>query len=178
MLGQSVLILTAGLGAAFLVPPGMLAQEVQPAGQESIVEACRGPEHRQFDFWLGDWEVTDTAGAIVGSNRIARVASGCGLLENWRGATGTEGTSLNWYEPQNGQWHQVWVGSGYYLCLTGGIEDGNMILSGDRQTPGGVVVDQITWIPLDDGRVRQVWKVSRDSGGSWQVLFDGIYARR
>jgi hypothetical protein len=41
-----------------------------------------------------------------------------------------------------------------------------------------VVVDRITWIPLEDGRVRQVWEASRDYGNTWQVLFDGTYARR
>ncbi len=173
-----VFSLAAALGAALGVPPGALGQQSQPAGQEAVLEACKGTEHRQFDFWLGDWEVTDTAGVVVGSNRITRVAGGCGLLESWRGAGGGEGSSLNWYEPQTGRWNQVWVGLGIYLRLTGGIEGGNMVLAGERQTPQGGVIDRIGWIPLDDGRVRQVWKASRDSGKTWQVLFDGMYARR
>lgn len=181
--GRSVLLrnyvcATAGLGAALVITTGALAQEKPPGGQESIHEACRGSEHREFDFWLGDWEVTDTAGAVVGVNRITRGASGCGLLEDWRGAAGNEGSSLNWYEPQTGQWNQRWVGLGLYLRLTGGIEDGNIVLTGERQTPQGGVIDRITWTPLDDGRVRQVWEASRDSGEAWQILFDGMYARR
>lgn len=178
MLLKSKFRLAVGLGAALLTPAVALGQQGQATGEESILEACSGSEHRQFDFWLGDWEVTDTTGTVVGENRIARVSSGCGLLENWRGANGNEGTSLNWYEPQTGEWNQLWVGLGVYLRLTGGIEDGNMVLSGERQTPQGVVVDRITWSPLEDGRVRQVWEVSQDHGDTWQVLFDGTYARR
>lgn len=143
-----------------------------------IADACSAPEQRQFDFWLGDWEVTDTAGKVVGNNTITRVAGGCGLAESWRGAGGGEGVSLNWYEAKSGKWTQVWVGAGYYLNLTGGIEEGRMVLSGERETQGGSVIDRITWTPLDDGRVHQVWKVSQDGGGTWRVLFDGMYARR
>lgn len=157
--------------------PELWAQEIAEAEAEPIIEVCRGAEHRQFDFWLGQWAVTDTAGQVVGTNRITRVANGCGVHEYWRGAGGTNGTSINWYEPGTGKWYQVWVGSGVYLRLSGGIEDGKMILSGSRQTQGGEVIDRITWVPLEDGRVRQVWQIARDGGTSWQVIFDGMYAK-
>lgn len=175
---KGAIVVAAGLGAALTVAPRAWGQESQGTGQESIVEACRSPEHRQFDFWLGDWEVANRAGAVVGGNRITRVSGGCGLLESWRGANGNEGTSLNWYEPQTGHWNQLWVGSGLYLRLTGGLENGDMVLSGERQSPQGPVIDRIKWMPQDDGRVRQVWEVSRDSGATWQVVFDGMYTLR
>lgn len=178
MLRNCLFYLTAGLVPLLDVATSANAQEGQPERQDSIVEACRGSEHRQFDFWLGDWEVTNNAGAVVGENRITRVSRGCGLLESWRGANGNQGSSLNWFDPQTGHWNQLWVGSGLYLSLTGGLEDGRMVLSGERQTPQGAVIDRVEWMPLDDGRVRQVWKVSRDSGKTWQVVFDGTYARR
>jgi hypothetical protein len=149
------------------------------AEQDEIVAACQAPEHRQFDFWLGDWQVTDTAGQVVGTNQITRVASGCGVLENWRSANnGNEGTSLNGYDPRAGVWRQTWYGFGLHLDLEGGIEDGRMVLSGERQTQQGKVVDRISWTPLDDGRVHQVWEASQDDGKTWGVLFDGMYAPR
>ena len=152
--------------------------EIQADQTESIIEACSGPEHRQFDFWLGEWQVSDTAGSVVGTNDITRVANGCGLNETWIGENGNNGTSLNWYEPATGEWHQLWVGPGYYLRLSGGLENGSMVLSGVRETSEGSVVDRITWTPLDDGSVRQHWEVSSDGGSSWQTLFDGLYTRR
>lgn len=178
MLRTRAFSMAAGFAPLVAIAPIALAQESQSEEQMPIVEACRGPEHRQFDFWLGDYEVTNKVGAVVGNNRITRVSGGCGLQESWRGSSGTEGTSLNWFDPQNGHWNQVWVGSGVYLRLVGGLENGNMVLSGERQTPQGVVEDRITWMPLDNGRVRQVWEMSRDSGGTWQVVFDGMYTRR
>ncbi len=163
--------LMVGHGSA----PDLTAQE---KSSDAILEACSGPEHRQFDFWLGDWQVTDTTGAHLGENAITRVASGCGLLESWKsGRSGYEGNSLNWYDEGTGQWKQVWVGLDLYLTLSGGIEGDRMVLSGERITDDGMVVDRITWIPLDDGRVRQLWDTSKNGGVTWEPAFDGIYAR-
>lgn len=145
---------------------------------EPILEACQGTEHRQFDFWLGSWEVTDTAGKVVGTNEITRVASGCALQEYWRSASGPAGMSLNFYDPRTGQWHQFWAGLGVYLRLSGGREDRRMILSGERESERGPVIDRVTWVPGEDGTVRQIWDVSSDRGASWQTIFDGLYTRR
>lgn len=158
---------------------GLRAQEAGPDSQvrEEISEACSASEHREFDFWVGEWEVRDPSGQVVGHNTIERVANGCGLIERWRGVQGPTGVSLNWYEPRTGRWNQTWVGLGLYLRLTGGFEDGEMVLSGEREAERGRVRDRIVWTPLDDGRVRQRWQVSRDGGASWETVFDGTYGR-
>ena len=83
------------------------------------------------------------------------------------------------YEPSPGHWTQTWVGSGGgILRLSGGLEDGKMVLRDDRVTARGPVKDRITWAPLPDGRVRQTWDISTDDGATWQTTFDGYYARR
>jgi hypothetical protein len=70
------------------------------------------PEARQFDFWLGDWEVFSPDGKKQGENRIERMANGWGLLENWTSADGNDGKSLNAWIPRKQQWQQFWVGTG------------------------------------------------------------------
>lgn len=59
LLGLSVLVLIAGgtAGAA-------------DAPKAPAPPPCCAAEHRQFDFRLGDWEVRDPAGKVVGRNRI------------------------------------------------------------------------------------------------------------
>lgn len=172
-IATTVLSLVLGLA-------GSEAARAQADGGEGerVIEACAGPEHRQFDFWVGDWEVRNPDGEVAGTNVITAVASGCALNEYWRSARGPTGTSLNWYEPATEQWHQLWVGLGYYLRLSGGLEAGKMVLSGERESPEGAVIDRITWTPLEDGRVRQLWEMSRDGGRSWEVAFEGFYSRR
>lgn len=168
--------LPMSLSLIVCLAPYLRAQQGSSGG---ILEACSSAEHRQFDFWLGDWQVNDTAGALLGTNQITRVANGCGLLEQWTSASnGNEGMSLNWYDGSGGIWTQVWVGSGLNLTLKGNLEGDRMVLSGERNTSQGMVIDRISWVPLADGRVRQLWDISRDSGVTWLTVFDGMYARK
>lgn len=92
---------------------------------------CSGEEYRQFDFWIGDWEVLDEAGTPQGTNRIEQILGGCALQENWVGAEGSTGHSFNTFDKNSGRWHQTWVdGNGLLLLLDGGLEEGSMVLSG------------------------------------------------
>lgn len=142
---------------------------------------CAGPEHRQFDFWLGEWEVTGAKGNKAGTNRIQAINGGCALREEWTGATGFTGTSLNAFDASSGRWHQTWVGSdGLLLMLDGGLRDGAMELAGTtRGLDGTVTRHRIRWTPLGGTpvTVRQLWETSGDEGKTWTVAFDGRYRR-
>lgn len=143
--------------------------------------ACEAAEHRQFDFWLGEWVVTrpDT-GAEVGRSTITAVAAGCALHEHWRGAGGYTGQSLNAWDGQRGAWTQFWVGAdGGVLRLEGGLQDGAMVLAGELPKPAGTGMQRqrITWTPATDGSVTQHWQTSDDDGATWATSFLGVYRR-
>lgn len=150
--------------------------------QEQAPPPCTSPEQHQFDFWIGDWEVTDASGALAGRNRVESILGGCVVMESWQGASGSVGRSFNMYDVRGDRrWHQTWVdGSGGRLDLVGGLDDeGRMVLSGERPgREGGAVLHRITWTPRPDGTVKQHWQASRDGGETWDDLFVGIYARR
>ena len=157
--------------------PAALAMVRAVAAAESAPPApCSEPEARQFDFWLGEWEV-HAKGKVVGHNRITRIHGGCTLLEEYDTLPGRyEGRSFNYYDAADGSWHQVWVDSGgTRLHLRGGFADDRMIMAGERATADGPLTDRITWIDSLDGTVRQVWDQSRDGGVTWQTVFDGRY---
>ncbi len=137
-------------------------------------------ETKQFDFWVGDWTVTTPDGKPAGENRIEKIGAGWGLLENWTGAGGGVGKSLNTWLPEKKQWRQFWVGNGGALELAGGLnERGEMVLTGATPTAsGGVQVERITWTPNADGTVRQRWEQSTDGGATWTTAFDGLYRRK
>ncbi len=140
---------------------------------------CTAAAHRQFDFWIGDWDVTNDKGKRVGHNRIVALHDGCALQENWTGSGGFSGTSLNAYDAERKSWHQTWVdNSGGVLQLDGAFANGRMVLVGESQDDGRKVQQRITWTPLPDGRVRQLWESSKDGGATWTVAFDGYYAKR
>ncbi|HWB40278.1 MAG TPA: hypothetical protein VG500_03415 [Gemmatimonadales bacterium] len=174
----TILRFTCCLGVAFAVAaPAVPAQE---AGAASPAKACAATEHRQFDFWIGDWDVTTPAGAMAGRNRIEPILGGCVLKESWTGARGMSGSSYNAYDRQKKQWHQTWVDdNGSLLQLDGKFADGKMVLSGEtRDTSGAPVLNRITWQETEPGVVRQLWETSGDGGKSWSVAFDGRYRKR
>jgi hypothetical protein len=144
--------------------------------------ACEEPERRQFDFLVGEWEVHDPSGTLVGRNTISPLFDGCALREEWRGESGHRGTSLNAWSPQRRAWRQTWVdASGLVLDLEGGLRDGAMILEGEAALPGErdrPRRNRITWsvVDGDPDRVRQHWEAAGDDG-SWQTVFDGRYTR-
>ncbi len=147
-----------------------------PSAATPATNPCSAPEYRQFNFWLGDWEVTE-AGKAAGTNRISQILGGCALREEWKGAGGMTGTSLNMWDSGGRRWHQTWVDDkGNVLLLTGGRRGAKMVLEGDSPDgKGGTVKNRISWSPLPVGHVRQLWETSKDGGKNWETAFDGDY---
>lgn len=169
--------------ASILVVPFALAvMSGNVQAQQQAPPDCSAPEFRQFDFWVGDWTVTNPQGQTAGTNRITRILKNCVLLEEWTGATGSSGKSFNTWSRQDGQWHQTWVSdTGALLLLAGGLKDRSMVMEGTTKAPDGSTVhNRITWSTINGNadRVRQHWEQSRDAGGTWTTAFDGTYVRR
>lgn len=156
-----------------------LALLLVPAVAQPAMPPPLPPEARQFDFWIGEWQVTTPDGRPAGTNRIESVAGHAALLENWTGAKGFSGKSLNAYNPARKRWQQFWVGSdGGVLELAGGLVDGCMVLTGAHDVRGSHRLERITWTPNADGSVRQHWEQSTDGGKTWTTAFDGLYRKQ
>jgi len=135
------------------------------------------PTFRQFDFWVGDWEVKGADGTVYGHNRIDNEEHGCVLVEHWTGSTGNTGQSINFYDAHAGEWVQVWNGLGIQIEMRGGLEQGSMVLTGEIHylASGDHRRFRGTWTPLDGGVVRQFFEESSDGGASWATWFEGFY---
>jgi hypothetical protein len=142
--------------------------------------ACTATEFHQFDFWIGQWDVTNPQGKPAGRNRIEAVLDGCAISEQWSGASGTMGRSYSAWDANNKRWTQHWVDTdGLVLFISGAFADGRMVMSGDLVDPasGKHSPQRVTWTPNADGSVRQLWESSTDEGKTWTVAFDGLYRR-
>jgi len=140
--------------------------------------ACTAAEHRQFDFWVGDWTVTPTGKTnVVASSLIEKLYGGCAIRENWMPLKGTSGGSLNNY--YGGHWRQTWVdAANSRVDFVGGLIDGKMVLTGEWKGvlgPGKDAVVRMTYSKNADGTVRQHGEQSTDQGKSWSTNFDFTY---
>jgi hypothetical protein len=135
--------------------------------------------HRDFDFWVGRWSVSDRSGKVLGKNRIRSIQNGCALEEQWKSERGGTGQSINYYHPGREEWRQLWVDGGASIIdIRGGLIEEVMVLEGTIHYLGQDVEKGFrgSWTPLEDGRVRQFFE-EKDPGGEWKVWFEGFYTR-
>lgn len=170
----AALLATCGLAAA-QSPSASPAPPPKPRPAPPCVAA----EYRQFDFWIGDWDVFTTDGKLAGTNRIEAVLNGCVLHEQWLGGN-LAGESFNTWDGRRKQWHQTWVDAAGNVLLLDGRFDGSGMTLSDAGMQGGNAgrpINEIRWTPNADGSVRQHWRTSTDGGQTWKSLFDGRYVR-
>lgn len=170
-------ILAASVAAALAGSGAVLAQQ-EPPGCHDV------PGARDFDFWVGEWNVYSAAdGEFGGTNRISKRSNGCLILEEWTSVTGGDGTSMNYLDPTTGQWRQIWMGSNNYIDYSGGLnDDGDMVLEGEityfgengsRSFPFRGV-----WTPNEDGSVTQHFTQYDADNDVWNDWFVGRYVRQ
>ena len=84
---------------------------------------CDTEKHNEFNFWVGDWNVYNTSGKLIGTNQILKMQSNCVMQENWESKVGpSKGTSYNYVNLTDKTWNQVWVdNSGFTLELKGNL---------------------------------------------------------
>lgn len=151
--------------------------------QEPLQTRCKvEPEHRQFDFWVGEWEVKDNEGEIIGNSRIELTVGDCAILEHWNSTGSYSGKSLNYYNYQDQKWHQKWMGSGGNAIEFSGAYDAEaeaMKFTGGGVTPDGREINyKLTFYKLTPHHIRQHWERSLDGGSTWTTIFDGHYYRK
>jgi tetratricopeptide (TPR) repeat protein len=138
------------------------------------------PAAREFDFWLGRWEVRMPNGTLIGYDSIQKRDGGCAIHEEWAGSGGSSGTSMLFYLPSREQWRQIWVGSGATMIdMAGSLIDGEMRMEGtiEYADQNLVLAFRGTWTTAADGRVRQRMEEFDIATQSWRLWFDGIFRR-
>lgn len=163
------------LSLAFLVVQAQSAPQPQ-----APPPACSEPEYRQFDFWVGYWDVYPTGkDKLVAHSLIEKLYGGCAIRENWTPLKGTAGGSLNSYFADEKLWRQVWADSANgWATLEGRFQDGAMVLSGDWKNvngPGTSAFTRTRWTRNPDGSVRQHGEARNSDGVTWTTTFDFTY---
>jgi hypothetical protein len=149
-------------------------------GSERNARPCKfAPEARQFDFWVGVWDV-QVGGRTVGTNVIERLEEGCLIMESWTGRGGTTGKSLNFYDPVLRKWRQTYVASNQAIWeMSGEYKEGAMRYEGEIHTPNGrTTLTRVTLQSLSPDRLRHTQDDSTDGGKTWTNVWDSVYVRK
>lgn len=148
----------------------------------SIYPCYNDKKAREFDFWVGEWNVFVTGSVIyAGNSSIQIISGGCALLENWNSAA-SEGKSLNYIDDSTHAWKQVWVGSypnGKQDFVHGEFRDSAMrftFQSNDAQ--GNQIEGKFTFFNEGPDQVRQLNETSTDGGKTWTINYDFTYKRK
>lgn len=150
-----------------------------PAIAQDPSRGSAGPglpaEAREFDFWLGQWDLVLGGGQGLATNHISSfgIDGGIALLEDYRQGPYL-GTSVSYYSPREGRWRQLWFDNmGGLLEFAGGTQGNKFVISGNVETTKTrLVYSNITNRTLD-----QSYDVSPD-GVNWQSTFSARYTRR
>lgn len=154
--------------------------------------ACATPEHRQLDFWLGEWDVTirtraapdkDEWAEAKGTQRIEAILGGCAISEHFTAEgpqTPWAGRSFSSWQAKRGEWRQTWVDDqGGYLAFTGGVEGGVFTLYGEPRVAGDQTIEmRMVFLDVTPTSLRWEWQRTVDGRATWLPMMIIDYRRR
>ena len=171
-----------GFGAVNILnaDDALLSLRTDPRWKTAMAEMDRNahpclhsPEFRQFDYWLGEWDV-EIGGQKLAKSSVQLILDDCVIFENYTGQGSYAGKSFSLYDAASKKWEQRYVDSGGALHnWSGGLVDGVMTFRWDHDN----TFNRMTYTKEGPDRVRQVLETSAD-GKSWTKTYDGLYIRR
>jgi hypothetical protein len=169
---------TRALQSALLIPAIFCMSVAQNESQPP--SPCRLPEARQFDFWIGEWDVTWGEDGS-GTNTVTLELDSCVIVENFDGNPTFDfrGRSFSSYNPETGKWEQTWVdNNGGYITFVGEYADGKMELRTRRTVEGEELINRMVFYNIAEDSLDWDWEKSTDDGKTWELLWRIHYTRR
>ena len=178
------MILLLILALLIVAPQSVPADEstgTEPAAVRSGPSPCSTPGAGEFDFWVGDWEVSWDGGH--GRNRVEKILGGCVIHEHFDGSgpggNGLIGRSYSTWSPDLKRWRQTWVDNqGGYLDFDGAMEGDRMVLSRTAQGDGETFLQRMVWHDIGADAFEWSWERSDDNGTTWNPVWKVHYTRR
>ena len=151
-----------------------------------VAPACDTPQHHQFDFWLGDWQVFDgSTDKLVAFDRVEKRYDGCVVEQNMTFLTDMyrrpgasyrlSGMSINRYDGE--EWLELWADNQWGAIAMRGSPDSNGAMVLKTITPSRHRDLKIVWENHADGTVRILQYVAPAGSGRWQKYGDLVYRK-
>ncbi len=145
------------------------------------------PMYRQFDFWVGEWEVFRMNGAKAGDSKISLILDSCVVLEEWKSISQQNskayaGKSFNTYNSSSMQWQQQWVdnfgGSNNYNF--GNFKNNTMELLTDPfvYSKDTMAIRKMTFTKIDSNKIIQHGQIEKSPSKIWTTEYQLEYRRK
>jgi hypothetical protein len=185
LMSHGALICSAAAAAVTL---GMFGAAMSAQGaaleQSTAPSTCDTPQHHQFDFWVGDWQVFDAhTNQLVGFDRVEKHSEGCIIQQNltliadlyrrpgvkYRLA----GISVNRFDGET--WLEMWADNQWGAIVLRGMPDANGSMVLISAIPSRNRDVKLVWEKRPDGTVRILQYVAPAGSGKWEQYGDLIY---
>jgi len=180
-----------GLLGALAVAVGLVSapfhrRQVEPAQGATTTPCTADSGYQRLAFWVGDWDVFDSAGTHYATQRVRAVIDECAITAEWASAGGNKGMGLSAFDMKTREWKQVYVSnqvpfrSGVSLRTSDPSYTGPGIrfISLPHPTAADLAQSRVTIMPLTGHRALQEFEDSHDGGKTWQVVFKGEHRLR
>jgi hypothetical protein len=176
---------SAAVAAATLACPAS-AEPPATAAHSMTSAPCDTPQHHEFDFWVGDWQVFDAdTHQLVAVDRVEKHSEGCIIQQNLTFITDLyrrpgvsyrlAGIGVNRFDGE--AWLQIWADNQWGAIVMRGTPDTNGSMVFTSIIPSRNRDLRIVWEKRPDGTVRNVEYVASTGSGKWEKYGDLIYRR-
>lgn len=151
---------------------------------DSASAPCDSPQHHQFDFWVGDWQVFDAkTNQLVAFDRVEKHSQGCIVQQNLtmvtdlyrRPGVGYRMTGIGVNRFDGERWLELWADNQWGAIALGGMPAAGKAMVLTTLIPSRNRDLRLEWEKRSDGSVRALQYVAPAGSGKWELYGDLIY---
>jgi hypothetical protein len=173
-------------GLAFTLLALLSSGQALTLEETTAPATCDQPQHRQLDFWLGDWQVFDGATRrLVAYDRVEKTYEGCVVEEHLSFLTdmyrrpGVQarlaGVAISRFDGES--WLQMWADNQWGAVLLRGSPNAAGDMEFQTVTPSRDRDVKLTYHMHVDGTLEILQYVAPAGSGKWTQYADLIYRR-
>jgi hypothetical protein len=151
---------------------------------DSASAPCDTPQHHQFDFWVGDWQVFDgRTNQLVAFDRVEKHSDGCIVQQNLtmvtdlyrRQGVGYRMTGIGVNRFDGESWLELWADNQWGAIVLRGMPSAGKAMVLTTIIPSRNRDLRLEWERRSDGSVRALQYVAPAGSGKWELYGDLIY---
>ena len=156
------------------------SQNAIPFYPRRLSESDREMILSQMSFLIGDWQVTDSSGNILGDSTFTLEKAGGMIREDWIAEDGSTAQGYSYFDSKTDQWKMSWMDSHDTLTETAGQWSANsLVMVGSIVTRHGVSEEVgVTITRLSDDRFTSEMTLHRQEGDAYHSLGVSHYHRK